>query len=1388
MESENSDQAISSDDGKESDSKVDSQKKNKSKRSKHKKDRGHRSKVEDGSNSSGGSSVDTESDDDRRHTKKKKKEKKKKKKKKHKRKKEKKKDKHRDEPSEEGQIEMNDNHHQVHNKRESMIELLLHSPSPQESDTAAWEDEDNHQDESGAESTELLLQYLPYFGQGDPSTDEVVQQLLEGLSKDHINQERDENGNTLLILACQYQTCHPLVAQLIALEAEVQALNQEGACALHYVCYKESFSAELVQLLVEAGSQVEVVETTYGCTPLHYAAGTGDAKVCQLLLSKGARPDTQDYYHYSALDYAKQSNNQECIELIKDAMAKGSTPQQKKGSSIVMGGNVLHTPGQLIYESSDDDFSPKKGENGHSLLARTERSNTNEFTMSGNFSSRMKSPKPQNGMAMRKTGRFGNTAQFGRSMQFGKTTINQKTINSMGATLAGDWQSYMDWDSGKVYFLNQVTQASVWEDELTEEAEQLRTNPEHQPSTELKNFLKYHAYRARIASFFARSDPWRIVELDAMLQENKGDWDRILEKLSKEFNSVKADELKPLPADYMQVFRKKQPLVTSSKVYRKGGANHLHTSLHRTRMVSLGSPLGGVKTNALGNTLSLTLSPNKPDLIKSPAPAVTAEPKVAKKDLTMSLKVDFAKAEINPAAPSSIQKDGFKAGSPLAESAGKLTLTTPGLQSRGSASLLSSTLGNTMSMGATPLARSRPTTAMGKQKLVNVRRFGAKLSPFEQMLQEHYIAKEIKAMEASHAQQISDIEEANHANEAERESQEAKLKAQVDGLLKDAERLRKLNQSTSEELDQMEHKFNEEEKRVLKEEELRNGEIAELRSELSVQQQKTQKMEDSLSDFKQKEGAKLEAERKEAEEFEHLQSLKMKQAQEENNSEKNRRETEYRQLNQRCSKELKDLSERLENQIQKLRHEIRTTQQKGAEDTSRAQSEAEAAARRALAAQQQTEALEKEVASVQKEIADAEEQRQLMESLTGLLNSQAEMRKKLHNKIEDLKGKIRVYVRVRPLSKKELKNKCANVATKEGAHTIKIQDKDHEAKHWDFDQVFAGNAEPPDGNSQEGIFRDTKYLITSTVDGYNVCIFAYGQTGSGKTFTMFGPGGAGDGVSASGQVDTLAGLTPRCVVELFRILKEREAQYEFDIKVSMYELYRDALVDLLAPIPKSGKQNLRIKLAEHTGSGLVHVEGGQERQANTLEAVLDVIKEGAAHRATSSTQMNADSSRSHLVCSLVVRSKNRRRGTKILGKLTLVDLAGSERVGRSGAKGDQLKEAQSINKSLSALGDVIGALTSGSKHIPYRNHPLTMLMSDSLGGNAKTLMFVCASPADYNAGETGNALNFAARCKDVTNSVGGGAAAQQAQIQALRRQLEKMGAKKNAPARLARPT
>ncbi|KAI4367309.1 hypothetical protein MLD38_023060 [Melastoma candidum] len=289
--------------------------------------------------------------------------------------------------------------------------------------------------------------------------------------------------------------------------------------------------------------------------------------------------------------------------------------------------------------------------------------------------------------------------------------------------------------------------------------------------------------------------------------------------------------------------------------------------------------------------------------------------------------------------------------------------------------------------------------------------------------------------------------------------------------------------------------------------------------------------------------------------------------------------------------------------------------------------------------------------------------------MEALYKEEQTLRKRFFNTIEDMKGKIRVYCRLRPLNDKEIAEKENDVLSRVDEFTVEHQWKEDKAKQHMYDRVFDGSA------SQDVVFEDTRYLVQSAVDGYNVCIY----------------GGV---------------------------------------------IYQDTLVDLL--LPKHAK---RLKLdIKKDSKGMVSVENATVVTISTVEELRSIIQRGSEQRHTSGTQMNEESSRSHLILSIVIESTNLQTQALARGKLSFVDLAGSERIKKSGSAGSQLKEAQSINKSLSALGDVISALSSGGQHIPYRNHKLTMLMSDSLGGNAKTLMFVNVSPAESNLDETYNSL------------------------------------------------
>ncbi|MEW5314403.1 MAG: hypothetical protein WDW38_005908 [Sanguina aurantia] len=359
-----------------------------------------------------------------------------------------------------------------------------------------------------------------------------------------------------------------------------------------------------------------------------------------------------------------------------------------------------------------------------------------------------------------------------------------------------------------------------------------------------------------------------------------------------------------------------------------------------------------------------------------------------------------------------------------------------------------------------------------------------------------------------------------------------------------------------------------------------------------------------------------------------------------------------------------------------------------------------------------------------------------LDELEKLYKEEQVTRKRYFNTMEDMKGKIRVFCRVRPILEFELARKQSFALGLPDELTLTHFWKDEKKpREYNFDQVF----NPAD--NQDKVFEDTRHLVQSAVDGYNVCIFAYGQTGSGKTFTIYG-------------TEKEPGLTPRGVRELFKILDRDSGKYTFSITVYMLELYQDTLADLL--LPPQGKnargEVVKPKLTiKQDPKGMVVVTGTTVLEVTCAKDLLAAIESGQNRRHVASTAMNSESSRSHLIISIIIEATNLQTQSVTKGKLSFVDLAGSERVKKSGSVAENLKEAQAINKSLSALGDVISALAGEQAHIPYRNHQLTQLMCDSLGGNAKTLMFVNVSPTDSNIDETQSSLQYATRVRTIKN-------------------------------------
>ena len=338
---------------------------------------------------------------------------------------------------------------------------------------------------------------------------------------------------------------------------------------------------------------------------------------------------------------------------------------------------------------------------------------------------------------------------------------------------------------------------------------------------------------------------------------------------------------------------------------------------------------------------------------------------------------------------------------------------------------------------------------------------------------------------------------------------------------------------------------------------------------------------------------------------------------------------------------------------------------------------------------------------------------------------------------------IKVICRFRPPNNKELaEEKRQNLSTTQSISVynegksleVPRKSKNKPTMNFTLDNVIWHS------QSQQDTFNElAQPTVDNVIEGYNCTIFAFGQTGSGKTYTMFGP----DNYARVAEL----GIIPRSVDYMFKQLNSKKSILKFQISLSIVEVYKEMLRDLLSSEKQKNRRRLEILSAGKDVSG----KNLTEKPWDSVADILKLIVVAQSNRAKHTTEfIGHDSSRSHCVVMISVTQRLLDDTIKF-SKLNFGDLAGSELAAKTNTKGTSLKEAGKIHQGLLALENVINALVEKKKHVPYNDSKLTRLLSTSIGGNAKTTLLVTCSPSIWNRDETISTLRFAKRAKKIKN-------------------------------------
>ena len=332
-------------------------------------------------------------------------------------------------------------------------------------------------------------------------------------------------------------------------------------------------------------------------------------------------------------------------------------------------------------------------------------------------------------------------------------------------------------------------------------------------------------------------------------------------------------------------------------------------------------------------------------------------------------------------------------------------------------------------------------------------------------------------------------------------------------------------------------------------------------------------------------------------------------------------------------------------------------------------------------------------------------------------------------------SKIRVIVRKRPANHREFAQNDIDIITTEKKNKIIVKElknkvdltKYIEEHKFTFDRTYGDNS------SNQLIYNEMlKPMIEAAFNKTKITCFAYGQTGSGKTYTMLG----NNHIKNDNGPQT-PGLYLLSCIDMFNFLKKKEYQ-NLELWVSFYEIYCNKLFDLL--------NNKNVLQAREDGKGNICIVGLVEKHTKNIEELLDIIDFGLNSRTVGITGANLDSSRSHAILQISIKTKEK----EIYSKISFIDLAGSERAVDTIDTNKRTKiDGAEINKSLLALKECIRALDLEKRHKPFRGSKLTLVLRDSFIGNCLTLMIANISPCLSCSEHTLNTLRYADRVKEL---------------------------------------